>query len=254
MPFIPIGDETPRVLIARPVVTWTIIALCVGIFVVEMMGGPRFGQAVSLSFGLIPARLLGLAEMHPDLALVPAWATLFTSMFLHGGLMHLVGNMLFMGIFGDNVEDAMGHKRFIAFYLLCGLVAAFGHVLITPDSTTPMIGASGAISGVLGAYLLLHPKAWVTILFGFFPLVLPAWILLGLWFVFQLFSAFGGGGGVAWWAHVGGFLAGMVLVIPFRHRGVPLGGGGNYPKGVRLKRRRPQPPPREDVRGGGPWG
>jgi len=258
MPFIPIGDKNPRILIEKPVVTWTIIALCVGIFLLELLGGPDFARLVSITFGLIPAVLMGEAVLRPDLALVPAWMTLFTSMFLHGGLMHLLSNMLFLGIFGDNIEDAMGHRRFLVFYLICGVAAAMAHVLIAPDSRTPMIGASGAISGVLGAYLILHPKAWVTFLVGIFPLVLPAWILLGLWFLIQLTSAFGGGGGVAWWAHVGGFVAGAALVVPFRRRTVPLWGGGNHPKGLRIKRARPSAgPPRNagrDPRRGGPWG
>jgi membrane associated rhomboid family serine protease len=169
-------------------------------------------------------------------------------MFLHGGFGHLIGNMLFLGIFGDNIEDAMGHKRFVAFYLLCGIAAALTHVFIATDITKPMIGASGAVSGVLGAYLLLHPKAWVTFLIGIFPLTLPAWLLLGGWFGLQFFSALGESGGVAWWAHVGGFVAGMALIVPFRHHTIPLGGGDKQPKGIRLKRRRdPQ------TRRGGPW-
>ncbi len=250
MPFIPIGDENPRILIDKPVVTWTLIGLCVGTFLFQLSLDPMSERRMALAFGLIPAVLTGAAELRPDLAVIPAWLTLGSSMFLHGGFGHLISNMLFLGIFGDNVEDAMGHRRFVLFYLVCGVAAALTHVAVAPGTTTPMIGASGAISGVLGAYLILHPKAWVTFLVFVFPFTLPAWILLGGWFVVQFLSALDGGGGVAWWAHVGGFVAGVALVARFRHRTVPLGGGGRQPKGIRLKRRRPPPA------GGrpGPWG
>jgi len=240
MPFLPIGDETPRVLIDKPYVTWGVIAICVAVFLIQLSATPEAQQAVVFAFGLIPAVLTGDAELRPDLAVVPAWATVVTSMFLHGGIGHLVGNMLFLAIFGDNVEDAMGHRRFIAFYLLCGVAAALAHVVVAPDVGKPMVGASGAISGVLGAYLMLHPKAWITFLIGIFPFVLPAWLLLGAWFLIQFTSALGGGsGGVAWWAHVGGFVAGVVLIGRFRHHSLPFS-GGRTPTGVRLKRRRPR--------------
>lgn len=232
----PIGDDTPRVRIDYPFVLWAIIAACGFLFLMQISGGPVFVQHLSIGLGVIPAVLTGAAELRPDLAIVPAWTTLLTSMFLHGGFLHLFGNMLFLAIFGDNIEDAMGHLRFLLFYLLCGVAAALVHVAVAPTAAQPMIGASGAVSGVLGAYLVLYPKAWVTILLVWLPLVIPAWILLGLWFGFQLLSAFGGEGGIAWWAHVGGFLAGAVLVIPFRHKTVPLGGGGHYPKGIRMRR------------------
>ena len=250
MPFIPLGDRNPRVVIGHPYVTWGLIAACVLAFIVHSGLDPRTGHLVALRYGLIPATITGEAALSPEVAAIPPWATLITSMFLHGGVMHLVMNMLFLGIFGDNVEDAMGHRRFVLFYVVCGAAAALTHVVIAPGMTTPMIGASGAISGILGAYLILHPKAWVTFLVFVFPFTLPAWILLGGWFVIQFLSALGGGGGVAWWAHVGGFVAGMLLVARFRHHTVPLGGGGRQPKGVRLKRRRPPPA------GGrqGPWG
>jgi membrane associated rhomboid family serine protease len=262
MPFIPLQDDTPRILIGRPVVTWTIIAACIAIFVLQATAGPRTAQAITFSFGLIPAVLLDLRELDPALALVPAWATLVTSMFLHGGIMHLGGNMLFLGVFGDNIEDAMGHVKFVAFYLVCGAAAALSHVVIAPGSTTPMIGASGAISGVLGAYLILHPKSWVTILLFWIPLRFPAWILLLGWIGFQLFAALGSGasgGGVAWWAHIGGFAAGAALIAPFRHKSIPLFGGGEQPKGIRIRRPPKKQPaqPREAKprnKRPGPWG
>jgi membrane associated rhomboid family serine protease len=149
-------------------------------------------------------------------------------MFLHGGFMHLIGNMLYLWIFGNNIEDAMGHLRFVLFYLVCGVAAAMSHALTDAGSVVPMIGASGAISGVLGAYLLLYPRAHVLVLIplGFFMrlMYVPAGFVLGLWFLLQLISGSvsvgQGGGGVAWFAHVGGFLAGMILVGFFKHRSV----------------------------------
>ncbi|SDF72891.1 Membrane associated serine protease, rhomboid family [Limimonas halophila] len=236
MPFIPIGDSNPRITIAHPYVTWGLIGACVLVFVLHAGMGSREGHLFALQYGLIPATLTGDAALAPEIAAIPSWATVATSMFLHGGVMHLIMNMLFLGIFGDNVEDAMGHTRFVIFYLLCGAVAGGAHVAVLPGSTEPMIGASGAVSGVLGAYLILHPRASVTILFGFLPLVLPAWLLLGIWITFQVVSALGGtGGGVAWWAHVGGFAAGVVLVFAFRRRTLPLSRGA-YPQGIRMRR------------------
>jgi membrane associated rhomboid family serine protease len=149
-------------------------------------------------------------------------------MFLHGGFMHLIGNMLYLWIFGNNIEDAMGHVRFVGFYLLCGVIAAMSHSFSDPGSVMPMIGASGAISGVLGAYLLLYPRAHVLVLiplgFFFWRMYVPAFIVLGFWFALQLISGTvtvgGGEGGVAWFAHIGGFLAGMVLIGFFKHRSV----------------------------------
>lgn len=262
MPFIPLRDNNPRILIARPAVTWGIILACVAIFVLQVLSGPQTSEAIAYSFGLIPAVLVGARDLAPALDVVPAWATLFTSMFLHGGLMHLVGNMLFLGVFGDNIEDSMGHGRFLLFYLVCGAAAALTHVMIAPTAAVPMIGASGAISGVMGAYLILHPKAWVTILLFWIPLVFPAWILLLVWIGFQVFSALGSGatgGGVAWWAHIGGFAAGAALISTFRHKTIPLWGGGDHPKGIRIRR-----PPGRGTGGArpgrkrnkrpGPWG
>jgi membrane associated rhomboid family serine protease len=147
-------------------------------------------------------------------------------MFLHGGFMHLIGNMLFLWVLGDNVEDALGHRRFVVFYLVCGLIAALTHAVTDTASHIPMIGASGAISGVIGAYLMVHPKARIKTLVGYFILSLPAWVVLGFWIGFQFFStamaAGGAGGGVAWWAHIGGFFAGVALIIPMRRKGVAL--------------------------------
>ena len=179
--------------------------------------------------GAIPAVLIGGMSLPAELQQLPTLATIFTSMFLHGGWMHLLGNMLYLWIFGNNIEDAMGHTRFIVFYLLCGVIAVFTHALPNADSAIPMIGASGAISGVLGAYLLLYPHARVLVLIwlGFFitTVRLPAVIVLGLWFGFQLLSsaiADPRTGGVAWGAHIGGFVAGLALIGIFKRKGVRL--------------------------------
>ena len=186
-------------------------------------------MAAVLALGVTPATLLGDARLPPELYLVPPVATVFSSMFLHGGFMHLAGNMLYLWIFGNNIEDSMGHTRFVIFYLLCGVAAVLAQAWPNPDSTIPMIGASGAISGVLGAYLLLFPRAHVLVLIplgAFSRLVpLPAMVVLGFWFVLQLISsAFtdGSQGGVAFGAHIGGFVAGMILIPVFKHRHVRL--------------------------------
>jgi len=183
------------------------------------------------TFALVPARLLPGAL--PASGTVPVGATVITSMFLHGGFLHVIGNMLYLWIFGNNVEDAMGRLRFALFYLLCGTTAALGHAFLNLRSTVPMIGASGAVSGVLGAYVLLYPRARVLTLFtlGFFVRLIevPALVVLGFWFILQFLnvliaSGSGAGGGVAWHAHIGGFVAGMLLVGLFKRRGVPFWG------------------------------
>jgi membrane associated rhomboid family serine protease len=172
-------------------------------------------------YGAIPSVVFGHAALPPEVVAVPAFATILTSMFLHGSWMHLIGNMLYLWVFGNNIEDIMGHARFIVFYAMCGVLAALSHALIDPMSTVPMVGASGAISGVLGAYLLLFPHARVLLLA---PVVgttyVPAGIVLGFWIVMQLLN--GGatlgskGGGVAFFAHIGGFIAGMLLIGLFK--------------------------------------
>ena len=186
---IPLRDINPTERFA--IVTFTLIVLNIGVFIYELILGMRGGETFLLSFALIPRRLF-----YPDTVAggtIPAAATLLTSMFLHGGWLHIVGNMLYLWIFGNNVEDATGRVRFIIFYLLCGLFAAFAHAFIDRSSLTPMIGASGAISGVLGAYMLLYPKARVVtlVMFGFYirTVEVPALIVLGLWFVLQFLNA-----------------------------------------------------------------
>ncbi len=225
----PLHDDNPTT--RTPFVTVGLIVACSFAFLWQLALGEQGGWRAVVSLGVIPAVLVGGRELAPELALVPAEATVLTSMFLHGGWMHLIGNMLYLWIFGNNIEDSMGHVRFIAFYLLCGAAAAFAQVLPDPASTVPMIGASGAISGVLGAYLLLYPKARVLVLvfLGFFVTTvrIPAMYVLGFWFVLQFFNAAvtdPGQGGVAWWAHVGGFVAGAALILVFRDKRVPLFG------------------------------
>lgn len=227
---IPLKDDNPTHI--TPIVSWTILGLCILVFLWQVSLGPRAGQAVVLALGTIPAVLFGIKELPPQLALVPPVATVFTSMFLHGGLMHLLGNMLYLWIFADNVEESLGHVRFVIFYFLCGIVAVLAQALPAMESEVPMIGASGAISGILGAYLLLFPRARIVVLipFGFLSQVvlLPAVWVLGLWFVIQFFSemAAGDGAGVAFRAHLGGFIAGMALVPFMKRRGVRLFSAG----------------------------
>ncbi len=228
---LPLHDDNPTHI--RPYVTWTIIGLCVVIFLWQFSLDARGGREAVYGLGLIPSVLFGENHLPPQLAHAPAILTPITSMFLHGGWMHLIGNMLFLWVFGNNIEDAMGHWRYIGFYLLAGLAAAGGQIASDPSSVIPMIGASGAISGVLGAYLMLYPKARVLMLvwLGFLVTTIrvPALIVLGLWIVMQIFNATlsgGGGGGVAWWAHIGGFIAGMALIPLFRHKHIPLFGHG----------------------------
>jgi len=228
---IPLKDSNPTE--RFPIVTVLLIALNILVFLYEISLGEVLGEYFVGAFALVPARLFHAAAVLPGP--FPAGVTLFTSMFLHGGLLHLAGNMLFLWIFGNNIEDAMGRFRFIVFYLLCGMVAAVSHAMTNTQSLVPMIGASGAISGVLGAYLVLYPKARVLTLFilGFFVRLIevPAIVVLGFWFVFQFLNALvtqGGGGGVAWYAHIGGFLAGMMLIGLFKRSTVPFWGGRRY--------------------------
>jgi len=230
---IPLYDDNPT---SRPaVVTIGLIAACVGVFLFQALLDQQAATAWIYRLGAIPAVVTGEVRLHPDLAgVVPAPATLFTSMFLHGGVLHLAGNMLYLWIFGNNIEDALGHVRFVLFYLIAGALAAGAHIFMDPTSEVPMIGASGAISGVLGAYLLLYPRAQVTVLIpiGFILQMvrLPAVVVLLLWFLFQflsnLFASGQGGGGVAWMAHIGGFVVGIGLLFVFKRRDVPLFGDG----------------------------
>ena len=223
---VPLYDDNPTS--RDPIVTYVLIGLCVGAFLWQFQFEPREETAVLYTYGMVPARLFGL--WHPRVyQVVPSWATLLTSMFLHGGWLHLIGNMMFLWIFGNNIEDVLGRGRFLLFYLCCGVVAALTQALSSYGSHVPMVGASGAIAGVLGAYLLLYPNAnvhvfvWIII---FFRIVnIPAWIVLGLWFAMQLLSGLArapGTPGVAFWAHIGGFVGGIILITLLRPRGLAL--------------------------------
>jgi membrane associated rhomboid family serine protease len=227
---LPLGDRLPLRRIRFAWVNLSVIGACTLVFLWQVGLPPREAARAVYAYGSIPSVLFGIHELSPQIGAVSAPLALVTSMFLHGGWMHLLGNMLYLWIFGDNVEDSMGHGRYAAFYLLAGIVAGLGQALAMPDSVLPSIGASGAISGVLGAYLVLHPRAPVKVMV-FFPLflTLPAWIVLGSWIGLQFLNASmdqgGTNGGVAWFAHIGGFVAGAVLIAVFRHRDVPLFGG-----------------------------
>ncbi len=206
--------------------TWLLLAANLGMFAyqiqVRALGGDEAYVTLFFRLGLIPEAITspGVWASMP----VPAPLTLFSSMFVHGDLFHLAGNMLYLWIFGDNVEDVMGPVRFLLFYVLCGLGAAATQVALMPGSEVPMVGASGAIAGVLGAYALLYPRAQVlTLVFLLFfirIMYLPAVVLLGIWFLMQVLSAggSGGGAGVAWWAHIGGFVVGLLFVRTFATR------------------------------------
>jgi membrane associated rhomboid family serine protease len=233
----PLKDDIPSR--TFPFVTVGLIVINVLVFFYQVslgLGGPAAARAAHefiTEFGLIQCRLTG--QCVDALAGLPSpYATIFTSMFLHGGLFHVAGNMLYLWIFGDNVEDTLGHMRFTIFYFLSGVAAALAQTVVGPGSPIPMVGASGAVSGVLGSYLILYPHARILTLLviGFFVrlVYIPALVVLGFWIVVQFFSGFltlglatGGepGGGVAFWAHVGGFVAGMVLLFVVRPRSDP---------------------------------
>jgi len=218
---LPIGDDNPTRTL--PVVTWSIVGLCVAVFLYQLTLLPGQAEDFIFRWGFVPAEVLGPGGLGPEANELPAWSRIFTSMFLHGDIMHIIGNMLFLWIFGNNIEDTFGKLRFVLFYLLCGVAAALTQAFTDVASQVPMIGASGAISGVLGSYLLLFPHAQVRVLImlGIITMVrLRALIVLGLWFVFQLVNAaltpVSEEGGVAFWAHIGGFVAGIVLTPLFR--------------------------------------
>ena len=224
----PLSDDNPTR--RRPVVTYALVVACLAIWIGVQGAGlvPSRLDASVCAFGAIPAEILEAPATvgGPCEAGGLVGAALVSSMFLHGGWLHLIGNLWFLWIFGNNVEDAMGRLRFAVFYLVAGVVAALAHVWSDPTSVLPMVGASGAISGVMGAYLFLFPRARVKtllVLVVFFTIVeLPAFVVLLYWFGIQLVSgAVGATGGVAFWAHIGGFIAGLSLVPFFRRRPGP---------------------------------
>ena len=220
---IPLRDDNPTR--TRPLVTYAILGVCVLVFLWQLALGPGGNEAVIYALGFIPAVVLGGAELREQLVWVPSPLTVFTSMFLHGGLLHLGGNLLYLWIFADNIEDRMGSGRFVLFYGLCGIAAALAQAIPDIDSPIPMIGASGAVSGVLGAYIVLFPHARVLVAIPIFVILytlrLPAIWVLGVWFLGQLMSSVAlssAGAGIAFRAHVGGFVAGVLLVRLFTQR------------------------------------
>jgi membrane associated rhomboid family serine protease len=226
---IPISDDPIRH--RFPVVTILLIVTNLVVFVYELSLGGRLDGFVQ-AFGTVPLEVTSGRDLAPRAPLGNSYVTLLTSIFLHGGWMHLISNMLYLWVFGDNVEDRFGHAPYLLFYLVCGVLATLAQVAINPESTIPSIGASGAVAGVLGGYLVMFPGAQVRtlLLLGFFILIprIPALFLIGVWFVLQLVSGVGQlgvaeeTGGVAFWAHVGGFVAGVVLALLLRPRARPL--------------------------------
>ena len=220
---IPLKDDNPTS--GRPIVTYFLIGSCVVVFLIQLSSQSfRTGQ-LFYSYGLIPSVLMGHDQLPIDLYVVPAYITIFSSMFMHGGFMHLIGNMLYMWIFADNIEDNLGPRNFIIFYLLSGIGAAMTQVLVDTSSQIPMIGASGAIGGVLGAYLVNYPNARVHVLIpiGFFLISqkIKALYVLGFWFVLQFINSSmmsSEGSGVAYAAHIGGFVSGMILILFFNKK------------------------------------
>lgn len=225
--FIPLKDNNPLVLIPFPYVNVSLIIINVAIFVV-LQSGLVFAPTnlTALSYGAIPAVIFDTVELSPELVVIPELLTLATYSFLHGGWIHLISNMLFLWVLGDNIEDAMGHLRYLGFYILCAAAAALAHSLAMPDSKAPLIGASGAVAGTMGAYILLFPRVriWILLL-ARIPLPIPAVFALGAWIALQFFNVFFGfEEAVAWWAHIGGFAAGLVLILFLRHKSFPLFG------------------------------
>ena len=220
---IPLKDDNPTT--GKPIVTYFIIGLCVFLFLINFSSQSYKTGQLFYSYGLIPSVLMGNKQLPLDLYAIPALLTIFTSMFMHGGFMHLIGNMLYMWIFADNIEDGLGKWKFIIFYFLCGVGAAMSQVLMDTNSQVPMVGASGAIGGVLGAYLINYPRARVLVLipFGFFSqlIKIKALYVLGFWFILQFINSAmssSQGGGVAYAAHIGGFISGIILILFFNKK------------------------------------
>ena len=222
--FIPLHDANHLRHIRRQYVTFGLIALNVLVWFYTTFNTEEAARAAAFGLGYIPALVFDHAELPPEMVLIPEDFSYITYSFLHGDIFHLAGNMLFLCVFGDNVEDALGHLKFLVFYLASAAAGAWLHGIVDPNSEIPLIGASGAVAGVVTAYLLLHPrvKVWVLILMRL-PLRIPAWIPIALWIAFQfLMFLLAGEDQVSWAAHVGGIVAGGVMVLFLRRRGVPL--------------------------------
>lgn len=202
MAVFPLKDENPRQNV--PLVTWSLIAANVVFF-----GFQLFGGLDTMTWGMVPQRITA------DAVSTETYATVFSSMFMHGGLMHLAGNVWFLHIFGDNLEDRIGRFRFLAFYLVCGIGAAVAQIMIDPSSPIPMVGASGAISGILAGYALYFPRAKILSLVVFAVIAIPAFVYIFIWFAMQIYHGMSSRiAGVAWFAHIGGFVAGLLLIAP----------------------------------------
>jgi membrane associated rhomboid family serine protease len=236
---LPIGDDN-QVRRTTPFVVYIIVAINAVVFLLfQQATGTEAGAEFTYAYSVVPYEITNNVDLVAPVRLpgggaipqfpgpTPIWLTILTSMFMHGGWMHIIGNMLYLWIFGDNIEDNFGHGRFLIFYLVCGVVASFSHILVDPNSVTPSLGASGAIAGVLGAYLIMFPRNRVRTLLplGFLwtTVELPAVVVLGFWIVIQIFSQYTasfkpGEGGVAYMAHIGGFAAGLLLCLLFRRR------------------------------------
>lgn len=218
---IPISDANPTRRV--PVVNWALIVINVVVFIYEITLRPRQLDALILNWGVIPNHILfGLTD--PLQTAPMTWITLITSQFLHAGWAHILGNMLFLWVFGDNIEDVLGHIPYLVFYLVSGVVAGLVQAVVSAPTNLPSIGASGAIAGVLGAYIVLYPWARISILFPililFWTIQIPAVVVIGWWFVQQFFYGIGvlsdaAASGIAFWAHIGGFVIGMIMIIPF---------------------------------------
>ena len=221
---IPLKDDNPTS--RKPIVSYGIIFFCIIIFISQLGLNEIELREFTYSYGLIPSVLLGIDQLPDNLNKISPIGTIFTSMFMHGGWMHLIGNMLYLWIFADNIEDDLGTLNFVLFYFSCGVGAAMSQVLVDVNSQIPMIGASGAIGGVLGAYLINYPNARVLVLipFGFFSQLMKirALYVLGFWFLLQFINSFlttsSGGGGVAYAAHIGGFISGLILILFFNRK------------------------------------
>ena len=221
--FLPLHDGVPLRYMKTPYATRLLIGVCVLVYLFSLTGLVS-EDAMVAGLGLIPSVLFGADTLLAGFPFVPVWLTLVTGVFLHLSLLHLAGNMVFLWVFGDNVEDAMGHLRFVLFFVLCGAAASLMHALMTSEPQRPLIGASGGVAGVVAAYLLLYPRVriWGLFLSGV-PLRVPAYGAIGFWFVVQFASAFlGGDDSVGWFAHLGGFIAGVVLIPLLRHRYDPV--------------------------------
>lgn len=210
-----------------PYVTYGLIAVCIALYLLVTLRQDAEGQiAIAAGFGFIPSVFFGEAQLPAELLQAPPWLTLTSNVLLHASFAHLAGNMLFLWVFGDNIEDAMGHLRFLLFFFLCGLGGTLAHALMNPASDQPLIGASGAISGVIASYLMLYPRVRIWgLAFNWIPLHITAFYAIAAWILFQLAQALlDPAGHVGWWAHLGGLVTGAVLTPLFIHRGVALFG------------------------------